>query len=472
MVRRTIRGRVLSRRAWRLIMTGLLVLAGAALLLPAFAVTVEGASKGDGLTAALGVVALVGVFTAFFLAYIRFVTGTPVGVAVGMLPTLIGRVRCSLGWKFLAAISLVVLSFLMVSFVTFGGMDFMHDRLHEIQGLTHSQPDSVPAAIDELGDTQHGLLFSLTPVLGSLGVLLSLGLGLAVAWSVIGPIRKMERGMCRIASGDFSQPVVVDNRDELGDLAGRINQTAIELGRLQKATVAAERDRALRERIAQVTLAQEEERRRISRELHDGLGPSLAAIGNTVRICRGLVRTDPDRAEREMEEITKLLTGHVREIRELIYDLRPLSLDQLGLGGALRQQLERLGREARVETSFESSGEVSLDPLTEVTIFRVVQECLRNVQKHSGAGRVEVWLRTLADGVEVGVRDDGRGFDAGNAGSTSIADGMGLQNIRERAELLGARVSVESSEGSGCKVTLRHAYSEVEVGANHNSAGG
>lgn len=221
-----------------------------------------------------------------------------------------------------------------------------------------------------------------------------------------------------------------------------------------------------------MTLAQEEERRRISRELHDGLGPSLAAIGNTVRICRGLVRTDPDRAEREMEGITRLLTGHVREIRELIYGLRPLSLDQLGLVGALRQQLERFGRQAGLETSFESSGEVSLDPLTEVTIFRVVQECLSNVQKHSGAGRVEVWLRTLADGVEVGVRDDGRGFDAGDPGSTSITGGMGLQNIRERAELLWARVTVESSEGSGCKVTLRLAYSEVQVGANHNSAGG
>ena len=455
MIRRTIKDRVLSRGAWRLILTGLLVMAGAVLLVPALGVTVEGASNSDGLTAAFGALAFVSVIVAFCLAYIRFVTNTPLGVAVGLLPRLIGSVACSIRWKFLAAISLVVLSFLMVSFVTFGGMDFMHDRLHEIQGFMDTAPQDVPGTIDDLEDTQHGLLFSLTPILGTLGVLLSLGLGLGVAWSIIGPIRKIEHGMRRIASGDFSQPVVVDNRDELGSLAGRINETAVELGHLQRATVAEERDRALSERIAQVTLAQEEERRRISRELHDGLGPSLAAIGNTVRICRGMVRTDPERAEREMEEITKLLAGHVREIRELIYDLRPLSLDQLGLVGALRQQLEQTGREAGIDTSFESSGEFNLDPLTEVTIFRVVQECLSNVQKHSGANRVEVYLRALTDGVEVGVRDDGRGFDAGSAGSTSIDGGMGLQNIRERAELLGARASVESSKGSGCKVTLR-----------------
>ena len=116
--------------------------------------------------------------------------------------------------------------------------------------------------------------------------------------------------MDRIASGDFSQPVKVENRDELGDLAGRLNDTAQDLARLQEATLAEERARALRERIIHVTTTQEEERRRISRDLHDGLGPSLASIGNRLRACQlhGGHRSG-QRAKTELDEIAKGYEG-------------------------------------------------------------------------------------------------------------------------------------------------------------------
>ena len=136
-----------------------------------------------------------------------------------------------------------------------------------------------------------------------------------MGWSVIDPVRRMEQAMGRIASGDFSQPVQVENADEIGELSSRINQTAEDLSRLQEATLAEERARGLRERIIQVTTAQEEERRRISRDLHDGLGPSLAAVGNRLRACQYMVRTDPQGAERELEEIAKGIKGHVQEVR-------------------------------------------------------------------------------------------------------------------------------------------------------------
>ena len=293
-----------------------------------------------------------------------------------------------------------------------------------------------------------------------------------MAWSVIEPVRRMEQGMRRIASGDFSCPVQVENQDELGELADRINRTAGDLARLQVATLAEEQARALQERIVQVATAQEEERRRISRDLHDGLGPSLAAAGNRLRACQYTVRTDPQRAERELEEIATDLKGHVQEVRALIHDLRPLALDQLGLAGAVEQHVGRFAQEAGIQASFTMSGEVALNPFVEVTVFGVVQECLTNVQKHANASQVEVKFQVLDRGLEAIVKDNGRGFDSLEAASSAGGKGMGLLSMRERAEILGGSLTVQSSPGNGCEIVLFIPTLEVGVGANSSPLGG
>ena len=362
--------------------------------------------------------------------------------------------------------------FIFVTIVNFAAMGYMHNELHDIQELGKFQPSRVGPAIDALNDTHHSLRFSGIPLLAFLGALVILGLGLAIAWSVITPVRRMGQAMGRIASGDFSEPLQINNNDELGELASRINQTAEELARLQEATLSDERARALRERIAQVTLAQEEERRRISRELHDGLGPSLAAIGNRLRACRYMVLTDPQRAERELDEMAASLKGHVQEVRELIYDLRPLTLDQLGLVGAVSQYVERFGHESGIQASFTMSGGVALNPLAEVTVLRVVQECLTNVQKHSDASQVEVTLQVVdGTGLEAKVKDNGRGFNSHGAASGAVGTGMGLLSMHERAELLGGSLSVQSRPEKGCEITLFIPPQEVEAGAHSNPSG-
>ena len=254
------------------------------------------------------------------------------------LSHVIARSGYSIRWKFEIGIAVIAGLSLIVSLIQIGAMNYMHDELHMIQDLSPEGSLEILGALNALEDTHHGLLYRLLPFLGILGVLGSAAVGAAMARSVIDPVRKMEGAMDRIASGDFSQPVYVDNNDELGELARRINDSAIDLARLQEATLAEERARALQQRIIQVTTAQEEERRRISRDLHEGLGPSLAAIGNRLRVCQRMVHTDPQRADRELEEMATGLKGHVQEVRELIHDLRPLTLDQLGLAGAVRQQ--------------------------------------------------------------------------------------------------------------------------------------
>ena len=392
-------------------------------------------------------------------------------VATGPLPAFISRLRLSIRWKILAGICFMGGLLLLVTVVNVQAMDYMHSELHDIENLGAADPARVLPAVVDLESTQHGPFFSLMPVVSLMAGFLALGIGVALAISVIEPIHRMGLAMNRIASGDLSQRVDVSNRDELGELADSINSTAQELARLQEAKLADERAHALRERISQVTLAQEEERRRISRELHDGLGPSLAAIVNRLRACQETVDKDPAEARVELEEIRQSLRGHIQDIRHLIYDLRPLAVDQLGLRGALQQLLDRFVSDTGIETLSDLIYDENLDPLTEVTVFRVVQECLSNVQKHADATRVEVRIRRAKTDLEVAVRDNGRGFAPLRGSGQTTNEGVGLVSMRERAELVGGRLSVTSSPGKGCLVSILIPHKEQWIGTDTDSAG-
>jgi signal transduction histidine kinase len=117
------------------------------------------------------------------------------------------------------------------------------------------------------------------------------------------------------------------------------------------------------------------------------------------------------------------------------------------------------------------SGDIAVDPLAEVTVFRVVQECLSNVQKHANANRVEVRLQARKNGLEVSVQDNGQGFDPHKIVSGSNGEGVGLLSMRERAELVRGRLSVLSSPGNGCQVVLYVPSREAEVGAHSHLIG-
>jgi two-component system sensor histidine kinase DegS len=370
------------------------------------------------------------------------------------------------------AITVIAALFFIATLIHVHAMKFMHNELHDIQDIGAYEPEVVLSLVNELEDTNHSFFFTLIPYLDVLGVLAAATVGAAMAWAVIDPLQAMRRGMQRMGSGDFSQTVQVENRDELGDLADSINHTADDLSKLQEAVLAEERARGIQERFTHVTLAQEEERRRISRELHDGLGPSLASIGNNLRACQYMIRTDPERCEAQMDEIAKGLKGHIQGIRELIYDLRPLALDQLGLAGAIKQQVERFSQQSGTLASFEAPGDVALAPITEVTVLRVVQECLTNIQKHAQATRVEISLQEMNAGLELRIKDNGRGFDRRKVVSGALQIGHGLLNMQERAELLGGSLSVQTSPGNGCHVILYIPSLEVGVGAHSASFSG
>ena len=139
------------------------------------------------------------------------------------------------------------------------------------------------------------------------------------------------------------------------------------------------------------------------------------------------------------------LRGHVQEVRELIHELRPLTLDQLDLAKAVEQQVSQFDQQTGIKASFTISGDVALNSFAEVTVFRVAQECLTNVQKHANATQVDVRIQVTDTGLEAMVKDNGKGFAAREVASDAAGKSMGLLRMRERSELLGGSLSVHSS---------------------------
>ena len=433
---------------------GLALLAGGAALYTLF-----------GLAAAAGPLTLAGVIIALKLG-------------LGPIADRSASSPMSLRWKVSGTVFLMLTILLAVALANLATIQYTHEQIHDVQGFRVSsiQPqiaqsfqagqgpspellrqmqvraERMDSAVSTLEDTQHGIL-SWTPVLIFTGGFVAIALGVALSASLVRPLEKMGQATRRLAAGDFSMKLEVPNRDELGQLATSINRAARDLSRHEEALVAAERARSLEERMASVTQAQEEERRRLSREIHDGLGPSLAALGNRLYLSRELIRVDPVQAESNLDDVISSLRDHVRMTRELINELRPLDLDQLGLAGALTQYVERFGRESEIEASFTVSGPPPTDPLAEVTIYRVVQESLTNVRKHAGATTVSVAVRSSSDGVELDVVDDGVGFDPLEP-AKAPGDGMGLISMRERSEAMGGTFSVDSSVGHGCRLQI------------------
>lgn len=200
-----------------------------------------------------------------------------------------------------------------------------------------------------------------------------------------------------------------------------------------------EQVRRLAERMLQV---EEMERRRISRELHDEAGQSMLCIRLQLEMIEGNLIPEAGELRGKLQETRDLTERTILEIRRLIAALSPAVLEQLGLGAALRQLVSRFSRihPARVKLALSRMGKVPKK--TEVIVYRLVQECMNNVGKHSQASHVNISIES-ADGVlRLNVEDDGVGFEVEEA--LSRRDSYGLAGLRERVALLGGKFYVES----------------------------
>lgn len=212
---------------------------------------------------------------------------------------------------------------------------------------------------------------------------------------------------------------------------------------------------------AKVIKAQEEERRRFSRELHDGPLQELTAIMYDTMISEKLVNRDPEDAIESIQRTRRNLRRTIANIRQVIFDLRPMALDDQGLVGAIHELCVNLTERNIIFVDFVTSGEEHKFPVhTQVAIFRIVQESLNNAAHHSGAKNAKVIMRFTDSALEVMTEDKGKGFDieAAKKAPRDIDEHFGIISMRERAELVGAKFNIVSSIGKGTKVSVIALY--------------
>jgi two-component system sensor histidine kinase UhpB len=251
------------------------------------------------------------------------------------------------------------------------------------------------------------------------------------------------------------------------ELGARLEQARRENERLLREVAAVER--RFRSLVQRVWRAQEEERRRLARELHDGVGQTLTALKNQLERTRRTANL-PAAVRSALAGAVEESNRALEETRELSRRLRPAVLDDLGLVAALHWLARRLRERAglRVETELDGFEGVRVAPDLETLLFRIAQEGLTNVLKHAGVDRARLRLRASGGRVLLGVEDDGRGLPAD--ATAAVAAGFGVRAMRERVQAWGGRLVLRSAPGAGTSIEV-DLPADIQGGGADDSGG-
>ncbi|MDV7338686.1 cache domain-containing protein [Terasakiella sp. A23] len=216
-------------------------------------------------------------------------------------------------------------------------------------------------------------------------------------------------------------------------------------------------DRKLKELTQRIVEFQEEERGRVSRELHDGISQILVSVKYSIELAIDKIHKGSDDAITPMEKGAKGLATAIGEVRRISRDLRPSVLDDIGLSAALDSMSHEFGERTGINVSFRKHPFTKLlGQEIKTTLFRIAQEALTNIERHSGASRVTIELVKRVDGIRMIISDDGVGFDVLRIeGRKNAFQGIGLRNMQERLEFHGGELTVWSSPDKGTVVEAR-----------------
>ncbi len=201
-----------------------------------------------------------------------------------------------------------------------------------------------------------------------------------------------------------------------------------------------------------IILAQEEERKRVAREIHDGPAQSMASLVLRAEICEKLLNTNRDEVKEELKDLKTMVRNSLQEIRKIIFDLRPMALDDLGLIATLKRFLEDYRDKYGLKVDFVHKGNyvIKIKDM-EIAIYRIIQEALNNVVKHAAASEVLIRIEIQDDSINLIVRDNGRGFDL-----TEKRPGgsYGIMGMNERIDLLEGNLTINTGPGKGTELVV------------------
>ncbi|MDH4233350.1 MAG: cache domain-containing protein [Nitrospirota bacterium] len=330
-------------------------------------------------------------------------------------------------------------------------------------GVSILQPEKdVFAPASELKKTF--LFFSMVSV--SVALLMAVGM----SRSIVKPVHELIDATRSIASGDMSKSIGFGGVDEIGRLSSSFEVMRVKLAdsleTLQQYNV--ELENRVSERTKEIILsrkkvenllrkvitAQEEERKRVARGLHDETMQALSAMLMKIEMCR-LYRETP--SAEKIEEMRTIALKTLQDLRILIQNLRPSILDDIGLEAAIQWLLDKHLGEKGINCFLKILGEKGkrFNPYIEITLFRIIQEVIVNIARHAEAENVFVILHIGEKNVSVDIEDDGRGFDVPSAlKQTEDGRGLGLLGMRERVNNLDGRLEICSSPGHGARITV------------------
>lgn len=276
------------------------------------------------------------------------------------------------------------------------------------------------------------------------GLLIAIGAMWFGIRRIVYPLRRLEGQAVQLAGGDFAaieQPV--EGINEIRHLQATLQHMA---RRVQAAQA------SMHHYIGAITRAQEDERQRLARELHDQTAQALVALGHRQQMLKPHLADSPAAAELHME-IRRMIQETMDDLRRIVRALRPVYLEELGLAPALEMLARDLGPHGTMLIHFEKAGEPKrMAPETEIALYRIAQEALTNAWRHSEASQVWLSVQFAETQVVVCVRDNGKGFVPS---AQAASRHFGIMGMQERAGLIGARLQIQSEPGTGTTVTVQ-----------------
>ena len=292
-------------------------------------------------------------------------------------------------------------------------------------------------------------------IVGITGIIVVVIIAICLSLNVTRPISKLVESAHAIANGDLTKKINAKGEDEIGYLANSFDTMRIELG---KSFRNIERHRKELQHLSErIVLVQEEERNKLSRELHDHTGQALIALKTNLEVIDKLLPENVHESREWLKDSKQFLVKTLEEIRNLSYSLRPPMLDELGLVPTIESYSKDFSAMTKIAVNIKSNlKDENLRPNLELSLYRMVQEALTNVVKHSKAKTVQINICHEDSKLVLSIEDDGKGFDTEKMSCDKVEEhGIGLLGMRERFASAGADFQVYSKKGKGTKLIVK-----------------